>query len=120
MKKLINLLPCLTLTLAAGAFNAGCANSEKCESTDACCEEKADCCKKGGDCKDDATASGAPAASSAPVNKMCPIGGHDANPNLTASYQGKSIAFCCDDCKQEFLGMDDAGKASLLAKATGN
>lgn len=119
MKKFIDLLPCLTLALAVGAVGVGCASKEKC-GDDARCEEKADCCKKGGDCKDGHAATAAPASSAAPVNKMCPIGGHDANPNLTASYQGKSIAFCCDDCKQEFLGMDDAGKASLLAKATGN
>jgi len=128
----MELFPCLALSLAVGAFSVGCACKDKCDESESCCEGKGDCCKNGGDCKDGdhhktaepataPAATAAPAAqSSAPVNKICPIGGHDANPTLTASYQGKTIAFCCDDCKQEFLGMNDQGKAALLAKATGN
>jgi len=125
----MELFPCLALSLAVGAFSVGCACKDKCDTSEACCEGKADCCKNGGDCKDGSKAqpaatpapAAAPAAqSAAPVNKICPIGGHDADQTLTASYQGKTIAFCCDDCKQEFLGMNDQGKAALLAKATGN
>jgi len=143
LKKFFELVPCMTLSLAVGAFSLGCACSDKCKTSEACCDGGADCCKNGGDCKDDCQSGGAckdekkaqpeaapapqmapaaaPAAqSSAPVNKMCPIGGHDVNPKLTASYQGKTIAFCCDSCVEEFAGMDDSGKAALLAKASAN
>lgn len=145
MKKLFELVSCVTLSLALGAFSLGCASSGKCDTSDACCDGGADCCKNGGDCKDDCQSGGAckdekkaqpepapapapqmapaqaPAAQSAvPVNKMCPIGGHDVDPKLTASYQGKTIAFCCEGCVEEFAGMDDSGKANLLAKASAN
>ncbi len=120
------------LSIALAAIATGCACNNKCDSSAACCDGKSDCCKTGGESKDGQKTETAPAASpapaaaaptpqaSAPVNKICPIGGHDANPTLTASYQGKTIAFCCDDCKQEFMGMNDEGKAELLAKATGH
>lgn len=107
--------------MALGAFSSGCASSGKCDGSGACCEgEGAACCKEGGECKDAEKAKHAePAAqSSAPINKECPIGGHDVDPNLTVAYQGKTIAFCCDDCKQEFLGMDEKGKSEILAKAS--
>lgn len=131
MKKLFELIPAVTLTLALGAFNVGCASKDKCETSEACCDGGQDCCKNGGECKDDCKGEGdckdgaktqpAPAAApsaQAPVNTICPIGEHDANPNLTAPYQGKSIAFCCDDCKQQFLAMDASGQAALFAKAS--
>ncbi|MBX3380260.1 MAG: hypothetical protein KF805_09190 [Phycisphaeraceae bacterium] len=129
MKKFILSVPSIVLFLALGGLVAGCATSGKCDDSANCCGGKSECCESDGNCKDGdahkaenkATPAAAPAAqSAAPVNKTCPIGGHDADPAQTVSYQGKTIAFCCDDCKQEFLGMSDQGKSDILAKATGN
>jgi YHS domain-containing protein len=42
-----------------------------------------------------------PAASTQPAasNKKCPISGDDVSPTAkTATYKGKTIGFCCDDC----------------------
>lgn len=145
MKKLFEVIPCVTLCLALGAFSIGCA-CNKSGSSDACCGGGGDdCCKNGGDCKDDCKSGGAckdgdksqhqaepapapqvapataPAAqSTAPINKLCPIGEHAIDPTLTVAYQGKTIAFCCEDCRKEFQGMDDSGKAGILAKASAN
>lgn len=110
------------ICLALGAFSSGCANSQKCDDGDGCCEGGGACCKEGGECKEGekakpAASGAATQQSAAPVNTVCPIGGHDVNPAMTVSYQGKTIAFCCDDCKQEFLGMNDKGKSDILAKA---
>ncbi|MBS0187264.1 MAG: hypothetical protein JSS51_04295 [Planctomycetes bacterium] len=122
MKQLLLLVSCGCLAAGLAAFGSGCASSQKCDSTASCSGDCSDCkgdCK--GDCKDaGACKDGAKASAAAPVNKICPLGGHDADPKITASYQGKTIAFCCDDCKQEFLGKDDSGKAAILAKATAN
>lgn len=121
------LLTAAALALIAGGFASGCANNK---GGDACCcaGEKAECkdkscdgkdCKEG-ECKDKkpaAAASGAGQAS-APINKVCPIGGHDVDATQTVSYQGKTIGFCCEDCKKEFASKDEAGKAAILAKAS--
>lgn len=140
MKKLFELIPCCTLSLALGAFSVGCACKDKCETSEACCDGGGDCCKNGGDCKDDCKSDGAkshheaepapapqvapaaaPAAqSSAPINKLCPIGEHAIDPTLTVAYQGKTIGFCCEDCRKEFQGMNESGKAGILAKASAN
>lgn len=136
MKKLFELIPCVTLTLALGAFSVGCACKDKCENSEACCDGGADCCKNGGACKSDgackdgakaqpgaapAPAAAAPAAqSTAPINKLCPIGEHAIDPTLTVAYKGKTIGFCCEDCRKEFQGMDESGKAGILAKASAN
>jgi YHS domain-containing protein len=39
-----------------------------------------------------------------PVNKFCAVegSGHDIDPKVTTVYQGKTIAFCCRDCIDEF------------------
>ncbi|MBX3390634.1 MAG: hypothetical protein KF691_14400 [Phycisphaeraceae bacterium] len=121
MKTLLKLALLLSISLALSAVVTGCTCNEKCDDGDECCEGEGACCKGGGECKEGDKAkpvAGGNQQSSAPVNTTCPIGGHDADPNLTASYQGKTIAFCCDDCKQEFLGMNDKGKSEILAKAT--
>lgn len=64
----------------------------------------------------------APAAGNQPgakaVNTVCPIMSLDAaDGTLTATYKGKAIAFCCQDCVEEFRRMDEAGKDAVLAKA---
>jgi YHS domain-containing protein len=54
-----------------------------------------------------------------PVNTMCPIGGHDANAQLTRTYKGTTVAFCCEGCTDEFDKGTDAFKADIVAKAAG-
>ena len=45
-----------------------------------------------------------------PINDKCPITGKDIVPNLTSSYEGKLVAFCCEKCKAAF---DQDPKPSL-------
>lgn len=52
-----------------------------------------------------------------PVNSICPIGGHEIDPALTATYNGQTIAFCCDSCEESFAKMSDEKKAEVVAKA---
>jgi len=47
----------------------------------------------------------APAASApvgAAMNTTCPVSGKPIDAEKTVSYEGKVIAFCCDDCKAKF------------------
>lgn len=41
-------------------------------------------------------------SSAKPVNDICAICGMDANPKLTATYQGQLIAFGCKGCPEKF------------------
>jgi YHS domain-containing protein len=41
-------------------------------------------------------------ASAAPANKTCPVGSRPARADITSTYQGKEIAFCCNKCKAKF------------------
>lgn len=41
-------------------------------------------------------------ASAAPVNKTCPVGSRPARTDVTSTYNGKEIAFCCNNCKKKF------------------
>jgi hypothetical protein len=49
----------------------------------------------------------APAAASstnaAPVNARCPVSGKPVDPAKTVVQDGEVVAFCCDDCKAQFL-----------------
>ena len=38
-----------------------------------------------------------------PVNKMCAVDQeHKADPKVTTVYKDKVIAFCCEDCAEQF------------------
>jgi YHS domain-containing protein len=38
-----------------------------------------------------------------PINKKCPVKTDEAaSPDFTATYQGKTLGFCCNDCKDSF------------------
>jgi YHS domain-containing protein len=50
------------------------------------------------------------AAADAPVNKTCPMKGQPVNPNLTSVYMGKTLGFCCNNCKGQF----DANPAKFI------
>lgn len=41
-------------------------------------------------------------AADKPVNTKCPILGEAIDPKITTTYQGKTIAFCCKDCIDDF------------------
>jgi len=51
---------------------------------------------------------GAPAApaptptNAAAVNTQCPVSGKPVAPDKTVVYEGRVVAFCCDDCKAKF------------------
>lgn len=48
-----------------------------------------------------------------PVNAKCPVkAGSDANAGITSEYEGKTIAFCCNNCKGTF----DANPKQFAAK----
>ena len=40
-----------------------------------------------------------------PINEKCPIRtGRDADPSITAKNEkGETVAFCCDNCKEQFV-----------------
>jgi YHS domain-containing protein/uncharacterized membrane protein len=42
------------------------------------------------------------AAAGKPINTECPVSGKPVNPEKTLVYEGKVVAFCCDDCKANF------------------
>ena len=42
------------------------------------------------------------AANAAPVNTVCPVGSRPIRTDITSSYQGKEVAFCCNNCKKKF------------------
>jgi YHS domain-containing protein len=35
-------------------------------------------------------------------NKTCPVSGDPVDPAITATYDGKTYAFCCKDCIKAF------------------
>lgn len=51
---------------------------------------------------------------SKPVNEKCPVKtDQDVKPNITTTYNGKTVAFCCNNCKNLFEG-DPARFASRV------
>ena len=38
----------------------------------------------------------------APINSECPVSGKPVDATKTITYEGKLVAFCCDDCLAEF------------------
>ena len=41
-------------------------------------------------------------AADKPVNTKCPVSGDAIDPKVTTVYQGKTVAFCCKDCVEDF------------------
>jgi YHS domain-containing protein len=41
-------------------------------------------------------------AKNKPINAKCPVQGEDIDPAVTTTYKGKTVAFCCKDCIDEF------------------
>lgn len=45
----------------------------------------------------------APSTQPAPLNTQCPLmNDHKADPSVTVQRDGKTVAFCCKDCIDEF------------------
>ena len=57
---------------------------------------------RGADAAAGAQAQKKEAAKKAPVNKVCPVTGEDVDASQTVAYQGKLVAFCCEECVAEF------------------
>jgi YHS domain-containing protein len=43
-----------------------------------------------------------PAVAAKPINLKCPVTGDDIDAEVTFAFQGKTVAFCCMDCRKEF------------------
>jgi YHS domain-containing protein len=41
-------------------------------------------------------------AKNKPINAKCPVQGEDIDPKVTTAYKGKTIAFCCESCIDDF------------------
>ena len=46
-------------------------------------------------------------ASAAPVNSTCIMSGKPIKPGVTSEYRGKTIGFCCTNCKARFDSAPD-------------
>ncbi len=44
----------------------------------------------------------APATNATPLNARCPVSGKPIDPAKTVVFEGRVVAFCCDDCKARF------------------
>ncbi len=42
------------------------------------------------------------ASAAEPVNKECPVAGKPAKASVTTKHEGKTVAFCCNNCKGKF------------------
>lgn len=55
-------------------------------------------------------------AAMTPDNTICPIGGHDINPEIApVAYKGQNIGFCCEACATAWPEMSDAERDAALA-----
>jgi len=52
-----------------------------------------------------------------PINTICPLGGHEVDPDnpLTTTYNGHTVAFCCEGCAEAWPEESDAAKQQMLA-----
>lgn len=61
-----------------------------------------------------------PKAAAAPpgmMNTKCPFSGGAAKADVTSTYNGQTIGFCCNNCKGKFDAMTDEKKKEMVAKA---
>ncbi len=49
-----------------------------------------------------ALAFAASASAADPVNKDCPVSGKPVKAGITSSHDGKTVGFCCNNCKGKF------------------
>lgn len=51
------------------------------------------------------------------MNNTCPCGGGKANSEMTSSYEGKAVGFCCEGCKSKFDRASHADRMAMMNKA---
>lgn len=52
-----------------------------------------------------------------PIMTDSPVPGRVARPELTRTYNGMRVGFCCDDCPAAWDASSDAEKAQMFAAA---
>ncbi|MCC6323114.1 MAG: hypothetical protein IT438_16950 [Phycisphaerales bacterium] len=50
------------------------------------------------------------------MNTTCPYSTQAVNPDITADYKGKKIAFCCKGCWSRWENATDEQRAAMMAK----
>lgn len=56
--------------------------------------------------------------STAAVNQNCVMQvDHEVDTDITTTWRGTTLAFCCDKCRTKFESMDDAGRKAAVDKA---
>lgn len=50
------------------------------------------------------------------ANTKCPIMGGKPTPELTTTYEGKTIGFCCEGCPEKWAELSAEEKAAKFAK----
>ncbi len=65
-------------------------------------EKKGDSAKKDDAKKDDGAKKGEGEKKQAELNAKCPVSGDDVDKEVTETYKGRTIAFCCKDCVKDF------------------
>lgn len=50
------------------------------------------------------------------VNDLCPLAGTAVDEEKVVEYDGKMVAFCCDNCLSNWGGMTDEARNEALAK----
>ena len=53
----------------------------------------------------------------AAVNTTCPIMGGPVDPQRTIVFEGRPVAFCCQDCMLQWISMSSPDQHAALARA---
>lgn len=83
-----------------------------CKATENCGDGCGSACSGG--CETDGKA--AMTASPAAFNTTCPFSGEPVKAGVTSTYNGKTVGFCCNGCKEKFEKASAADKDAMLAK----
>ena len=59
-------------------------------------------CKKAEEKQDSGTPPEPAATQASAEQKLCPVSGHEIDADVSVMYEGKKVAFCCDDCIKKF------------------
>jgi YHS domain-containing protein len=55
--------------------------------------------------------------SASPVNTKCPVSGKDVESGFTATFETKTVGFCCDKCQAKFEKEPKAYADKIVADA---
>ena len=64
-----------------------------------------------------ACAAGPDASGGAAFNTKCVIGGRAVDPEVTTTFDGKTVGFCCPMCIEKFEKLSDEEKAEKIKNA---